>query len=128
MTRINGASGAQASRAGQAVAQFAFVTTSAGILYNETVGYGATWESGGEAKPKTSVTYPCQGCNNVGTAERVIDPNSWFGEGGRISRALNAVPGVNAIAGTHDVYQVGLQNWGGALARNILNESRGQSP
>lgn len=29
------------------------------------------------------------------------------GEGGIISRALNVVPGINAVAGMHDVFQAG---------------------
>jgi RHS repeat-associated protein len=121
LARINGASSAQARAAGQDVAKFGFIVSSGTVLYNEIVGYEATWKSGGEAKPKTSVTYPYEGANNFGTANPSIDPNSWFGEGGRLSRALNAVPGINAIAGMHDVFQVELQNWGGALTRNLLN-------
>ena len=42
-----------------------------------------------------------KGANNIGTAGKV-DINSWFGEGGKVSRFLNKIPGVNAVAGSHD--------------------------
>jgi hypothetical protein len=83
------------------------VTSSARYLYNETVKYGITWESGGDAISKYPDTYPAQNANNIGTANTNVDLNSWFGEGGKISKVLNQVPGLNATAGMHDVMQIG---------------------
>ena len=41
-----------------------------------------------------------------------------FSEGGDLSKTLNKVPGINAVAGVHDVMQVSL---GDGLARDVLN-------
>jgi len=82
------------------------VTSSARYLYESVVKYKATWESGGDAMSKTSKDTAFKDANNIGVASRTIDKNSWFGEGGRVSRALNQVPGVNAVAGFHDNMQV----------------------
>ena len=81
------------------------VTSSARYLYESVVKYKATWESGGDAVNKTVSDAGIKGANNIGTYGKV-DKNSWFGEGGRVSRALNQVPGVNAVAGFHDNMQV----------------------
>jgi hypothetical protein len=34
---------------------------------------------------------------------------------------MNRVPGINAVAGLHDVMQVGWDRWGGSGLRNWLN-------
>jgi len=122
LARINGASSAEAQATGRDVAKFAFIVSSAGILYNEVVGYGATWEPGGEAVPRQPLDPPVKGANVIGTAqEYVIDPNSWFGEGGRISRALNVIWGGNALAGMHDSIMIPVERWGGGVAFGIVN-------
>ena len=38
-----------------------------------------------------------------------------------MSRFANFIPGVNAVSGMHDMFQVTLDKWGGDWARNILN-------
>jgi hypothetical protein len=86
--------------------KMALVTASARYLYESTVKYKATWESGEEAVSKTSSDTAFEGKNNIGIAGKV-NPNSLLGEGGKVSRILNQVPGVNAVAGMHDVMQVG---------------------
>ncbi len=122
LARINGASSAEAQAAGRDLAKFGFVVSSAGILYNETVGYGATWERGGEAVPRGRLAPPVEGANVIGTVqERVINPNSWFGEGGIISRALNVLPGGNALAGSHDATMAAIEGWGGKPAFYAFN-------
>jgi len=65
--------------------------------------------------------YPAEGKNNIGTQGGPVDPNGWFNEGGRVSRFANFIPGVNAVSGMHDMFQVTLDKWGGDWARNILN-------
>lgn len=34
---------------------------------------------------------------------------------------MNAIPGINAVSGMHDVFQVRLDQFGGSFARNVLN-------
>lgn len=122
LARINGASNNQASAAGRDLAKFAFVTSSASILYNETVGYGATWESGGEAVTRGHLDPPVKGANVIGTVqEHVIDPSSVFGEGGLVSRALNVIPSGNALAGSHDAIMAAIESWGGRPAFYAFN-------
>jgi len=89
-------------------------------MYNGVVQFDSSWDKGGEAVNKLDTSMPVQGANNIGTAGRV-DPTSWFGEGGIVSRIANNIPGVNAVAGMHDVFQVRLQEWGGVIARNTVN-------
>lgn len=102
---------------------FAFAGGAAGfgLAYDRLVGYQATWAAGGPAQSKNRFTLPYEGANNIGEASRVVNPDSIWGEGGRISRVLNRLPGVNAVAGVHDVLQVGLDQTGGAGMRAILN-------
>lgn len=58
----------------------------------------------------------------IGTAqEGAIDPNSWFGEGGKVSRALNIIPGGNALAGMHDAMMIPIERGGGGIAFGIVN-------
>jgi hypothetical protein len=59
--------------------------------------------------------------NNIGEANRVVNPDSLWGEGGRVSRVLNRVPGVNAVGGMHDIFQVRADQVGGAGLRGVLN-------
>jgi len=92
-------------------------------LYTKVVGYDATWKSGGDAVDKEVLTKPQFGHNNIGIAGKV-DSTSWFGEGGYVSRTLNKVPGVNAVAGMHDMMQIGFDNLEGVedgILRTIGN-------
>jgi RHS repeat-associated protein len=98
------------------------ITATAHYLYNSAVNYDATWKSGGPAQPKTDSQMPIRGANNIGTqGHKTIDPSGWFNEGGRVSRFLNKVPGVNSVAGMHDVFQVKLDGVGIPFARDIFN-------
>ena len=96
-----------------------------GFAYNQVVGYGATWASGGEAQGKGRLTMPREGVNNLAESRPVIDPSTFTGEGGQLSRFLNRIPGMNAIAGLHDVFQVRLDMLGGdrfgSTLRSTLN-------
>ena len=71
---------------------------------------------------KTDVQPPVRGANNIGfQGGQVVDGlpldfSCGFCEGGTYSRILNRVPGVNAVAGLHDVFQINL----GSM-RNVLN-------
>jgi RHS repeat-associated protein len=96
-------------------------TGSTRYVYNRVVGYDATWKPGGEAQPKGRYQLPIEGANNFGNAQAVVDPGDFFGEGGQLSRLMNRVPGINAVAGFHDVMQVGWDRWGGAGLRSWLN-------
>ena len=100
--------------------RFAAATSSARYIYNEVVKYDTTWEKGGDAADKRGFDMPVKGANNIGTAGPV-DSYSWWGEGGTISRSANNIPGINAVAGLHDVFQIRLDEWGGNLARNVFN-------
>jgi len=102
-------------------ALFAFGASTAAYAYNSAVRYGADWNSGGDAVEKNRFDYPVEGKNNIGTQGGPVDPNGWFNEGGRVSRFANFIPGVNAVSGMHDMFQVTLDKWGGDWARNILN-------
>lgn len=106
---------------------FMFAGGAAGFAwgYQELVDYGATWASGGEARGKYRYTMPHEGANVIGRATEAIDPNSFWNEGGTLSRFLNHIPGMNAIAGMHDIFQVRLDQFGGShfgsMLRNGLN-------
>lgn len=102
-------------------ALFAFGFSTAAYAYNSAVRYGTVWNPGGDAVNKKWDTYPVEGANNIGTQGGPVDPDGWFNEGGRVSRFANYIPGVNAVSGLHDVFQVTLDRWGGDWARNILN-------
>lgn len=98
------------------------VTASAHYLYNSVVKYDAIWKPGGPAQIKTDSQMPIKGANNVGTqGAKTIDPSGWFNEGGRLSRFFNKVPGVNAVAGMHDVFQVKLDGIQFPYARDVFN-------
>lgn len=94
----------------------AFATGTAAWGYQKIVNYGATWESGGEAVAKGDLAPPIRSANNVMFATKEVDPNAWFTEGGRISRALNALPGGNALAGGHDAMMNVIEKAGGKPA------------
>jgi hypothetical protein len=97
---------------------FAAIPVAARALYNDWVNYDTTWESGGDAVEKERYTYPVKGANNIGVQG---DPNHWAREGSFISRFANKIPGVNAVGGLHDVFQVNLDIFGGNFTRNVFN-------
>ena len=99
---------------------FALTTASARFVYNKVVQYDTTWESGGEAIEKDQLHRPREGANNIGTAGP-LNRNGLWNEGGRVSRFANRIPGINAVAGMHDVFQITLDQMGGYLTRNIFN-------
>ncbi len=88
-------------------------------LYKDKVGYDLDAGPGGAAVGKDPISGPpVQGANNIGTQDNIVDPNSMWGEGGKVSRFANQIPTVNAIAGMHDVFQVSM---GGSVWRDVLN-------
>lgn len=106
---------------------FAFAGAAAtfGYAYDRIVNYSATWAPGGAAQGKQRFGMPVEGANNFAESRAVVDPATFTGEGGRLSRSMNRVPGMNAIAGLHDVFQVRLDQLGGdrfgSILRNSLN-------
>jgi RHS repeat-associated protein len=96
-----------------------------GYAYRRIVNYGATWSPGGAAQGKERLSMPIEDANNFAESRSVIDPATFTGEGGRMSRFMNRIPGMNAIAGLHDVLQVRLDLLGGdrfgPALRNTLN-------
>jgi len=100
---------------------FSGINASARYLYNYVVTYDTNWAPGGDAISKEPFTMPNPVANNIGEASLVINTSSWWGEGGIVSRFANRIPGINAVAGMHDVFQVRLDQWGGNLARNVFN-------
>jgi len=98
------------------------ITTAARYAYNEVVNYDISFRSGGAAVSKWDpLSMPVEGANNIGTAGGVVDKTSTWGEGGVVSKFANNIPGVNAVAGMHDVFQVKLQEALGVTGRNVLN-------
>ena len=89
---------------------FAAVPAASRFLYNEWVNYDATWKSGGNVAPKDRLSPPVKGANNVG-GQGV--PDYWAREGSPISQFGNRIPGVNAVAGMHDIFQINLEIHGG---------------
>jgi hypothetical protein len=104
---------------------FMFAGGAAGFAwgYQEMVKYGATWESGGAAQGKYRYSLPYKDANNFGGASLSIDPGSFWSEGGKLSRFMNRIPSMNAIAGMHDVFQVRLDQFGGSHFGSILRNS-----
>jgi len=98
-------------------ALLAGIGSGAEYAYREIVEFSTTWAPGGPAQTKTDLQLPKQGPNNIGTAGDVARDAFWK-EGGLASRVLNRVPGINAVAGLHDVFQVKL---GTGLARDVFN-------
>ena len=101
---------------------YSAASSGANELYKGLVGYEIDPSSGGKAVTKTDSQPPVRGANNIGFQGREVvdglplDSSCGFCEGGTYSRILNRVPGVNAVSGLHDVFQI---NLGGM--RNILN-------
>lgn len=91
-----------------------------GYAYDRVVAYSATWASGGAAQGKQRFDMPVEGANNFAESRRVIDSGTFSGEGGRLSRLMNRIPGMNAIAGLHDVFQVRLDQFGGDRFGSVL--------
>ncbi|UFH60103.1 hypothetical protein [Sulfurovum mangrovi] len=79
------------------------------------------WERG----EKRSSTMPVEGKNNFGVATYAdIDKRSFWEEGGWLSERANKIPGMNAIAGLHDVFQIDLDRIQGAedgWMRSVFN-------
>ncbi len=106
---------------------FAFSSGAAafGYAYDQIVNYSATWDSGGAAQSKRRFDMPNERANNFAESQTIIDPSAFTGEGGRLSRFMNRIPGMNAIAGLHDVFQVRLDLLGGdhfgSVLRGTLN-------
>ena len=84
-----------------------------GYAYDQIVNYDATWAPGGAARGKGRFDLPNEGANNFAESRPAINPATFSGEGGRLSRFMNRIPGMNAIAGMHDVFQVQLDQLGG---------------
>ena len=67
---------------------------------------------------KSYDSYPVKGANNIGfTPEKFSCKTSIFNEGQSVSRALNKVGGINAVAGLHDIFQLKLPD----ALRSTLN-------
>ena len=98
------------------------ITASARHLYNSVVRYDVDWKPGGPAQVKSESAMPIEGANNVGTqGHETIDPEGWVNEGSKLSRFGNHIPGVNAVAGMHDVFQINLDRISLPHARLIFN-------
>lgn len=101
---------------------YSALSATASELYKATVKYRIDPRPGGDAVTKGEFTSPVEGANNIGfQGDTVVDglpkdASCGFCEGGTYSRMLNRVPGINAVAGLHDYFQINL----GAM-RNILN-------
>lgn len=87
-------------------------------IYKKVVRYGLDAGPGGAAVEKGELQMPVQGANNIGMQGDTVDPNSLWGEGGYVSRIANQIPGINAVAGMHDVFQVSM---GTSIWRDVLN-------
>ena len=85
--------------------------------------YEATWGPGGAAQGKQRYDMPNEGANNFAESRRVVDPSTFAGEGGRLSRFMNRIPGMNAIAGLHDVFQIRLDLFGGDHFGSVLRST-----
>jgi len=103
---------------GAKAAAFVFALRELPGLYKKIVGYELDMQPGGDAVGKGELQMPVEGANNIGTQNATLDPNCMACEGGGMSKTLNKVPGINAVAGVHDVMQVSL---GTGVARDVLN-------
>jgi len=99
-------------------AAFVYLLKAAPSMYEDFVDYGLDMGPGGDAVEKGPLDPPVKGANNVGVQNCKDPRNSWFCEGGTVSRFFNQVFGVNAVAGVHDTMQNGL---GTGLMRDIGN-------
>ena len=94
-----------------------------------SVRYYFSFEPGGDPIQKSDVSRPVKGANNIGEQGcKLLDGfplgTTWerfVSEGGTLSRPLNVVPGINAVTGLHDVFQISLELYGSASARSIWN-------
>jgi RHS repeat-associated protein len=109
---------------GAMTAAFLFTMRELPNLYKEVVGYELDMRPGGKAVEKGPLGKPVKGANNIGTQDVwKFDKNGkrivgTFEEGGPVSEAANKIPGINATAGVHDVFQISM---GTSLARDIFN-------
>lgn len=88
--------------------------------YKRAVGYDLDIRPGKGFYPKDQLTPPQKGYDNIGAqgnSDPYDNPGLWD-EGGRVSKALNYVPGINAVGGLHDAWQI--RN-GVGLRRELLN-------
>lgn len=84
-------------------------------IYRSTVRYRETWGSGGDAVKKEYTQHPVEGVNNVGTQGGNVG-STFASEGAGLSRFLNRIPGVNAVAGLHDHMTTAISDpWRGIL-------------
>jgi len=104
--------------------KMAMITSIARAVYVGAVEYDVDGKAGGEALPKTYGSKPNEFHNNIGTAGNADFPDhkfsnadKWHGEGSIGSKALNQIPGVNAVAGLHDVFQISVSD---GLRENIV--------
>lgn len=96
--------------------------------YNKYVEYDIDPRPGDGVDPKPlgadgKYPMPMKGKNNIGTdwPDKTKYPNFWQ-EGGRVSKSLNAIPTVNAIAGPHDVMMRSIMNtFGDGTIAAIVN-------
>lgn len=103
---------------GASSAAFLYTLRELPNFYRGIVGYDLDMGPGGDAVGKKKTERPVKGANNVGVQKKILDPNCAFCEGGNLSRGLNVVPGINATAGMHDMFQVSM---GKGVLREILN-------
>jgi hypothetical protein len=87
-------------------------------FYRRVVRYDLDIRPGGEAEGKGETQMPVEGANNVGTQQATVDSSCTFCEGGKVSRIANQIPGINAVAGMHDVFQVSM---GTSIWRDVFN-------
>jgi len=86
--------------------------------YEKQVGFDLDASPGGNAAQKTEFSSPVEGANNIGFQGGPVD-NPCFGcEGGSLSLAADQIPGINAVAGLHDVFQTSM---GTSIWRDVLN-------
>jgi len=86
--------------------------------YRQKVGFDPDIGPGGEAVQKTDISPPVEGANNIGVQGLNVNDPCLFCEGGPVSRVANQIPGINAVGGLHDVFQISM---GDSIWRNVLN-------
>ncbi|WP_242112666.1 hypothetical protein, partial [Luteimonas aquatica] len=75
--------------------------------YEREVGYGLDIGPGEGIYPKDKFTPPQKGFNNVGSqGGNPSERPGFMAEGGPVSRFANRVPGINAVGGLHDAWQI----------------------
>ncbi len=73
---------------------------------------------GSGVKEKGYNDRPNEGYNNIGTQGNTPDPDCTWCEGGSVSRVANQIPGINAVSGMHDMFQISMTN---EVFRTTLN-------